>query len=87
MYFATMQQISGHKNVAFINNYSTLSEERHKEISNILSNTETNRNALIPVQFSANCRENKKINHLFQQTELIHRNVFTNAVKQYKAQL
>ena len=29
-------QISGHKNVAFINNYSTLSEERHKKISNIL---------------------------------------------------
>ena len=40
-------QISGHKNVASINNYSTLSEERHKNISNILSNTEseTNRNA------------------------------------------
>ena len=40
-------QISGHTNVAFINNYSTLSEERHKKISNILSNTEseTNRNA------------------------------------------
>ena len=40
-------QISGHKNVASINNYSTLSEERHKKISNILSNTEseTNRNA------------------------------------------
>ena len=40
-------QISGHNNVAFINNYSTLSEERHKKISNILSNTEseTNRNA------------------------------------------
>ena len=37
------------KNVAIINNYSTLSEERHKKISNILSNTvtesETNRNA------------------------------------------
>jgi hypothetical protein len=40
--------------VAFINNYSTLSEERHKKISSILSNTETNRNALVPVQFSAN---------------------------------
>jgi hypothetical protein len=40
-------QISGHKNEAFINNYSTLSEEIHKKISNILSNTEneTNRNA------------------------------------------
>ena len=34
-------QISGHNNVAFINNYSTLSEERHKKISNILSNTES----------------------------------------------
>jgi iron only hydrogenase large subunit-like protein len=42
-----IMQISGHTNVAFINNYSTLSEERHKKISNILSNTEseTNRNA------------------------------------------
>ena len=41
-----IMQISGHNNVAFINNYSTLSEERHKKISNILSNTEseTNRN-------------------------------------------
>jgi hypothetical protein len=50
-----IMQISGHKNVAFINNYSTLSEERHKKISNILSNTEseTNRNTLVPVQFSA----------------------------------
>jgi 23S rRNA U2552 (ribose-2'-O)-methylase RlmE/FtsJ len=51
-----IMQISGHTNVAFINNYSTFSEERHKKISNILNNTETN-------------------------------NVFTNAVKQYKAQL
>ena len=51
-----IMQISGHKNVAFINNYSALSEERHMKISNILSNTEseTNRNALVPVQFSAN---------------------------------
>ena len=42
-----IMQISGHKNVASINNYSTLSEERHKKISNILSNTEseTSRNA------------------------------------------
>jgi hypothetical protein len=48
-----IMQISGHINVAFINNYSTLSEKRHKKISNILSNTEseTNRNALVPVQF------------------------------------
>jgi hypothetical protein len=29
-----IMQISGHNNVAFINNYSTLSEERHKKISN-----------------------------------------------------
>jgi hypothetical protein len=27
-----IMQISGNKNVAFINNYSTLSEERHKKI-------------------------------------------------------
>ena len=51
-----IMQISGHKKVAFINNYSTLSEERHRKISNILSNleSETNRNALVPVQFSGN---------------------------------
>jgi hypothetical protein len=35
-----IMKISGHNNVAFINNYSTLSEERHKKIANILSNTE-----------------------------------------------
>jgi hypothetical protein len=28
-------QISGHTNVAFINNYSTLSEERHKKTSGL----------------------------------------------------
>jgi hypothetical protein len=49
-------QISGHNNVTFINNYSTLSEERHKKISNILSSTEseTNRNA-----FQQTCRVEK----------------------------
>jgi hypothetical protein len=31
-------------------------------------------------------RENRKINYSFQQTELIHRNVFTNAVKHSNAQ-
>jgi hypothetical protein len=44
-----IMQISGHKNVASINNYSTMSVERHKKIANILSNTETNRNALVPI--------------------------------------
>jgi hypothetical protein len=42
-----IMQISGHKNVASINNYLTMSDERHKKISNILSNTEANRNALV----------------------------------------
>ena len=32
-------QISGHKNIAPINNYSTISENKQREISNILSNT------------------------------------------------
>ena len=44
-----IMQISGHKNVASKNNYSKISEEKHKQISKILSNTETNRNALVPV--------------------------------------
>ena len=44
-----IMQITVHKNVASIINYSTLSKERHKKISNILSKTETNRNALVPV--------------------------------------
>jgi hypothetical protein len=35
-----IMKISGHKNVACNNNYSKLSEERHKKIANILSNTE-----------------------------------------------
>ena len=44
-----IMQIAGHKNVASINNYSKMSEEKHEKISRILSNTETNRNALVPV--------------------------------------
>jgi len=36
-------------NVESINNYSTMSEERHKKISSIPSNIETNRNALVLV--------------------------------------
>ena len=43
-----IMQIAGHKNVASINNYSKMSEEKHKQISTILSNTKTNRNALVP---------------------------------------
>jgi len=42
-------QISGHTHVESINKYSTMSEERHKKISSIPSNTETNRNALVLV--------------------------------------
>jgi hypothetical protein len=55
-----IMQISGHKNVASINNYSKISEEKHKQISKILSNTETNsntcsnRNALVPVTVVSN---------------------------------
>ena len=53
-----IMQISGHKNVASINNYSKISEEKHKQISKILSNTETNSNsninALIPVTVVSN---------------------------------
>jgi hypothetical protein len=51
-----IMQISGHKNVASINNYSKMSEEKHKQISKILSNTETNsnRNALVPVTVVSN---------------------------------
>lgn len=50
-----IMQISGHKNVASVNDYSGMSEERHKEISNILSNTKTNhRNALVPCTVVSN---------------------------------
>ena len=34
-----IMQISGHKNIAPINSYSTISENKQREISNILSNT------------------------------------------------
>ena len=79
-------QISGHKNVASINNYSTLSVERHKKISNILSNTETNRNALVPVvsnlprttstnstvssTFDASCRSNPDVHSYCANTNM-----------------
>lgn len=32
-------QISGHKNVASVNNYSVMTDDQHKDISNILSDT------------------------------------------------
>ncbi|CAG2204141.1 unnamed protein product [Mytilus edulis] len=34
-----IMQISGHKNVQSIRNYSALNEDKHKQISNVLSNT------------------------------------------------
>ena len=37
-----IMQISGHKNIASINNYSAISENKQREISNILSNTNMN---------------------------------------------
>jgi hypothetical protein len=51
-----IMQISGHKNIASINNYSKISEEKHKQISKILSNTETNSNsnALVPITVVSN---------------------------------
>jgi hypothetical protein len=49
-----IMQISGHKNVASINNYSKISEEKHKQISKILSNTETNALPLVPVTVVSN---------------------------------
>ena len=53
-------QISGHKNVASINNYSPMTEERHKGISNNLSNTEsTHRNALVPCTVARNLPRTK----------------------------
>ena len=66
-------QISVHNKVAFINNYSTLSEERHKKISNILSNTEseTNRNALVPVQFLANLPRKTSTNSTASSTSYV----------------
>jgi hypothetical protein len=94
MYFATMQVYkggeakSGHKNVAFINNYSSLSEERHKKISNILSNTETNRNALVPVQFSANLPRKTSTNSTASSTSDVscrsNPNVSSSEITLYK---
>jgi hypothetical protein len=40
-----IMQISGHKNVAFINNYSTLSEERHATMQ-VYKGGEANTNLL-----------------------------------------
>jgi hypothetical protein len=82
-----IMQISGHKNVASINNYSTLSEERHKKISNILSNTEieTNRNAFQQTYLVKPPQILQPV-ALLMFTELIHGNVFNNDVKHSNAQ-
>jgi 23S rRNA U2552 (ribose-2'-O)-methylase RlmE/FtsJ len=76
-----IMQISGHKHVAFINNYSTLSEERHKKISNILSNTKTNRNALVPVQFSANLPRKTSQKCIYQRCQTIQGSVMRICVQ------
>jgi hypothetical protein len=42
-----IMQISGHKNIQSINNYSHINQQQHKDISKILHGTE---NASLPVQ-------------------------------------
>ena len=41
-----IMQISGHKNVQSLNNYSSLSEKQHRNIFNILSSTTSTRRSL-----------------------------------------
>ena len=74
-----IMQIAGHKNVASINNYSKMSEEKHEKISRILSNTETNRNALVPVQFSANLPRKTSTNSSARSTSDVSRRSNPNA--------
>ena len=72
-------QISGHKCVASISNYSTMNEERHKEISNILSNTETIRNALVPCTVVSNFN----IHTLQPVALLMFREIYEKTLKIY----
>ena len=41
-----IMQISGHKNIQSVMNYSTMSEEKHKKCSNLLSNTRLSSSAI-----------------------------------------
>jgi hypothetical protein len=44
-------QISGHKSVQSMRNYSAISEEKHKRISNVLADADSdNSRALLPIQ-------------------------------------
>ena len=44
-------QISGHKSVQSVRNYSAISEEKHKRISNVLAGADSdNSRALLPIQ-------------------------------------
>lgn len=49
-----IMQISGHKNVQSVKNYSSISEGKHKQISNVLSNTSVDSRAPVPVTSSSN---------------------------------
>ena len=41
-----IMQISGHRNIQSVTNYSTMSEEKHKKCSNLLSNTRLSSSAI-----------------------------------------
>lgn len=65
-----IMQITGHKNVQSVNNYSSLNENKHKQISNILSNQNTyqgmpnyGQNSLCLNQFNSMAQHSQNVNN------------------------
>lgn len=71
-----IMQITGHKNVQSVNNYSSLNENKHKQISRILSNQNTyqelpnpyGQNSLCLNQFNSMAQHNQNVNNTATRT-------------------
>ena len=71
-----IMQITGHKNVQSVNNYSSLSENKHKNISRITSNATTyqqmpnpyGQNSLCLNQFNSMAQNNQNLNNTATRT-------------------
>ena len=66
-----IMQISGHKSVQSVRNYSAISEEKYKRISNVLAGADSgNSRALVPIQTTMyNSSLDQRITSIAQQIQ------------------
>ena len=71
-------QITGHKNVQSVNNYSSLNENKHKQISKILSNPTSYQE--LPNPYGQNSLRLNQFNSMAQHTQNVN-NTATRTVQ------